>query len=158
MNISGNYQAMAQSGNNLRYCQSCQNERQAVQESTFNECSELVCLGCCSCLVLKFGYGCIASGFCGVLCAAACKPLLLDLSVYLTDEHLKDRKCHHTDNLTPRFNVSGTSSDITADTARATGSVDDRPTKQPRPITVQPEKNSDRHPRPIGRGRNKRRR
>lgn len=160
MNIAGNYQPMAQSGNNLRHCQSCQNERQALQESTLDECSEVVCLGCCLCLALKSGYGWIASGFCGVLCAEVCQPFLLNLSVYLTDEHLKDRKCHHTDKLTPRFNVSdsSTSSDIVADTARATGSVDDRPTTQLRPITVQPEENSDRHPHPIRRGRKKRRR
>ncbi|WP_163370718.1 hypothetical protein [Endozoicomonas acroporae] len=149
---------MAQSGNNLRYCQSCQNERQALQESTLDECSEVVCLGCCFCMELNSGYGWIASGFFGVLCAEVCKPFLLNLSVDLTDEQLKDRKCHHTDNLTPRFNVSDSSTrtDIAADAAGATGSVDDRP--QPRPVTVQPEENSDRRPRPIRRGRNKRRR
>ncbi len=158
MNISGNYQPMAQSGNNLRHCQSCQNERQALQEAALDESSAVVCLGCCFCMELSLGYGWIASGFFGVLCAEMCQPFLLNLSVDLADERLKDRKCDHTDNLTPRLNVSDSSTRTDIAAARATGSVDDRPTTQSRPVTVQPEENSDRYPRPIRRGRKKRRR
>ena len=62
--------------------------------------------------------------------------------------------------MTTRFNSddSGISSDIETDVARASGSVDDRPSTQPLAITVQPEEKSDWYHRPIKRHRKNRHR
>ena len=160
MNIAGNYQPPAQSGNNAQHCQPCQKEREALEKDTLNVCTGVACLGCCFYLASGSGYGWLASGFCGVLCADVCQPFLSELSIDFTNEYLKDRKCNHTGNLTPRFNSSDSrsSSEIATDAARATGSVDDRPSTHPHAITVQPEENSDWHPRPSKRHRKKRHR
>ena len=153
MNIAGNYQPLAQNGIDVQQCQSCQKERKNLEELTLKRCSEAVTVGCCFYLALRSGYSWLASSFYGVLCAVECQPILSVLSVDFVNEYLKDRKCNHIDNLSPQLNLndSCSSSNIATDTARATGSVDDRPSAQPHVITDQPEEIPDWHPRPIRR-------
>ena len=159
MNISGSYQPPAHSGNNVQHCQFCKQERKDLKEVTLDSCSLVSCLGC-SCF-LTFGSGCSWYVSCigGLLCAEFFNPFISRLSAVCVNEYLQDRKCNHAANLTPVFNSgdSGSSSAMAADSAGPSGSVDDRPSRQPGAITVQPEETPGL-PTPIKRRRRNRHR